>query len=297
MNIPKKPSQEKYQERMERVKDFVLHNLDEKFSLDKLAEVAGFSKFHFNRQFSVYTGMSSFQFVQLMRLKRASYQLAFNRETKIVEIAFDAQFSNHESFSRAFNKLIGQSPSEFRTSPNWDRWKRKFDRPIEFKQLESKEQIDMQINIVEFKATRVAKLEHRGNPDRVLESAGKFIEWRKQTKLSPVKSSNTYGVAYDDPSNTTAKDFRFDICGSVKGDVPENPQGIIAGEIPGGRCVVVRHLGSHDKMDDKIRYLYSEWLPASGEELRDFPCFFHYLNLIPEVQEHQLITDIYLPIK
>jgi len=46
-----------------------------------------------------------------------------------------------------------------------------------------------------------------------------------------------------------------------------------------------------------VRYLYGVWLPASGEELRDFPCFFHYVNLFPYVAEHELVTDIYLPLK
>lgn len=297
LNITKKPSQVKYQERMERVKDFVLHNMDEELTLDRLSQVAGFSKFHFNRQFSLFFGVSTFRFIQLIRLKRASYQLAFNRETKVIDIALDAQFANHESFSRAFNKLIGQSPTDFRANPNWQSWKQKFDRPNKFINVENREKTSMEIKTIEFKTTKVAKLQHRGNPNRVLESAGKFIEWRKQTKLSPIKSSDTYGVAYDDPGSTAAADFRFDICGSIEGSIPSNPQGVVADEIPAGRCAVVRHLGSHDMMDDKIRYLYNEWLPASGEELRDFPCFFHYLNLIPEVEEHQLITDIYLPIK
>ena len=44
-------------------------------------------------------------------------------------------------------------------------------------------------------------------------------------------------------------------------------------------------------------YLYREWLPTSGEDLRDFPLFFHYLNLIPETPEHELLTDVYLPLK
>jgi AraC family transcriptional regulator len=40
-----------------------------------------------------------------------------------------------------------------------------------------------------------------------------------------------------------------------------------------------------------------EWLPASGEELCDFPLFFHYLNLKSESPEPELITDTYLPLK
>ncbi|MHB1285572.1 MAG: GyrI-like domain-containing protein [Leptospirales bacterium] len=38
-------------------------------------------------------------------------------------------------------------------------------------------------------------------------------------------------------------------------------------------------------------------MPESGEDLRDFPLYFHYLNLITETPEHELITDIYLPLK
>ena len=111
-----------------------------------------------------------------------------------------------------------------------------------------------------------------------------------------MKSSNSYGIADDDPATTPANAFRFDLCGEVKEDVPENPQGVITKIIPAGRCARLRHFGSHQQMDDKIYYLYRDWLPQSGEQLRDFPCYFHYINLFPEVAEHQLITDIYLPL-
>jgi AraC family transcriptional regulator len=60
---------------------------------------------------------------------------------------------------------------------------------------------------------------------------------------------------------------------------------------------VIRHLGSHDRIGESATYLYREWLPGNGEELRDFPLFFHYLNLKSETREHELITDIYLPLK
>jgi AraC family transcriptional regulator len=155
----------------------------------------------------------------------------------------------------------------------------------------------MEVKIVEFPETQVALLEHRGAPERVKDSVLKFIEWRKQSGLSPVASSRTFGVAHDDPDQTEPERFRFDICASVDAPVPENPQGVVNGLIPGGRCAVVRHLGSHERMSESIYPLFREWLPQSGEELRDFPLFFQYLNLIPEVDEQELVTDIYLPLK
>lgn len=155
----------------------------------------------------------------------------------------------------------------------------------------------MDVGIIDFTETKVALLEHRGSPDRVLESAARFIQWRKETGFSPVKTSTTFGIPYNDPNIAEPKDFRFDICGSIDEDVPENVYGVTNGRIPGGRCAVVRHKGSHDAISESVYYLYREWLPDSGEELRDFPCYFHYLNLVPEVDECDLLTDIYLPLK
>ena len=43
--------------------------------------------------------------------------------------------------------------------------------------------------------------------------------------------------------------------------------------------------------------LYASWLPQSGEQLRDFPVFFHYIKRMPAVQEHEQVTDVYLPLR
>ena len=155
----------------------------------------------------------------------------------------------------------------------------------------------MQIAIIQFTETKVATLEHCGAVETLNDSVSTFIEWRKISQLSPVKTSNTYGLAYSDPKTTAPEKFRFDICGSIEVNVPDNSQGVITKIIPGGRCAVIRHFGSHEAMGDKIHYLYADWLPKSNEKLRDFPCMFHYLNLFPNVAENELITDIYLPLK
>jgi AraC family transcriptional regulator len=280
-----------YDDRIQRVCDYIYTNLGEDLSLEMLSKVADFSKYHFHRQFSEYTGLTVHKFIQLMRLKRASYQLVFAPHEQVIDIAIDAGFENPESFSRAFKKTFGQTPSQFRTAPDWLAWHERYRFHTQAKELH------MQIAITNFEAVKVAVLEHQGSPDLLNNSVAKFIEWRKASQLSPVKASNTYGIAYGDP-NTTKPDFRFDICGQVKKEVPANEQGVITKEIPAGRCALIRHLGSRDQaMDEKIYYLYGQWLPPSGEELRNFPLFFHYLNLFPEVPESELVTDIYLPLK
>ena len=280
-----------YAERFDKVFDYIGKHLDEELSVERLSQVANFSKYHFHRQFSEYAGITVSRYIRLMRLKRASYRLAFGEDTRIIEIALEAGFESPESFSRAFKNTFGQTPSQFRTSPAWQPWTERYRVPTRERRPA------MQVKIIDFEETRVAVLAHRGSPALVNDSARRFIEWRKWSRFSPVKTSRTFGIAYDDPQTTPPEQFRFDICGSVTEAVPDNPQGVTNKLIPGGRCAVVRHFGSHDRIGESARYLYREWLPRSGEELRDFPLFFHYLNLMPETPECDLVTDVCLPVK
>lgn len=281
-----------YEQRFNRVLDYIDAHLNESMSVEQLSKVANFSKFHFHRQFSQYTGTPVIAYIRMLRLKRASYRLVFHKHERVIDIALDAGFETQESFSRAFKHTYNQTPSQFRNEPKWTPWKE------QFRISPSVRRDDMDVIITDFNETKVAKLTHRGAPELVNNSAMKFIEWRKQSGFSPVTSSQTFGIAYDDPETTDPEDFIFDICGSVVREIPEdNVQGVVNGVITGGRCAVVRHLGSHDRIGESAHYLYREWLPGSGEELRDFPIWFHYLNFFPEVAEHELITDIYLPLK
>lgn len=282
---------EAYAQRFNRVFNHIDRHLDEPLSVETLSRVASFSRFHFQRQFSEFVGMSVTRYVQLMRLRRASYQLVFSEQRRVTDIALEAGFENPESFSRAFKKQFGQSPSQFRKQPAWQPWNERMQLPERVRSQ------TMEVRIVDFKETMVAVLEHQGSPALLNESVREFIDWRKNSGLSPVASSRTFGLVYSDPNTTEPEAFRFDICGEVEAPVPENPQGITTRQIPAGRCATVRHYGSTDRIEESVYYLYREWLPQSGEELRDIPLFFHYLKLMPETPEHELLTDVYLPLK
>jgi AraC family transcriptional regulator len=286
-----KKGTEAYAGRFSRVLNFIDQHLDEALPLRQLCRVAHFSEFHFHRQFSLYVGLTPSRYIQLARLRRASYRLAFNRLEPVIRIAHDCGFGRPESFSRAFKQAFGQSPSAFRKAPDWRTWS------ASFNPLPTRETLNMQVRIITAPTVRVATLEHRADPALLNESVQRFIAWRKESGLSPVASSQTYGIAYDDPKTVAPADFRFDICGSVLAPVPANGHGIINKAIPGGRCAVVRHEGSPDDIAGSVYYLYREWLPNSGEELRGFPIYFHYLNLKADTPEHELLTDVHLPLK
>jgi AraC family transcriptional regulator len=151
------------------------------------------------------------------------------------------------------------------------------------------------VQIVNFPETKVAALEHRGPPHLEHETARRLIEWRLENHLHPDKH-RSYGVHYTDPRTTAAADHRVDFCISVDHDIPSNAHGVVSKVIPGGRCAVVWHFGSRANVSAAF-YLYDVWLPKSGEMVRDFPVFFHYVNVGPYVRDHEMITDVYLPLR
>lgn len=280
-----------YAKRFERVFDYIDTHHAEPLSVERLSQVANFSKYHFHRQFSEYCGITVARYILLVRLRRASFRLAFNPLERIAAIALDAGFESPEAFSRAFKNTFDQTPSEFRKSPAWEAWTAHYQFPVP---VRSKA---MDVRIVNVNPIAVAVLEHRGDPALLNGSVARFMEWRKESGLSPVARSRTFGVPYNDPNKTPPAEFRFDICGSVHAPVPANRHGLITKAIPGGRCAMTRHLGSLDRISDTVYGLYRDWLPRSGEECRDFPVYFKYMNLKPETQEHALVTNVYLPLK
>lgn len=153
----------------------------------------------------------------------------------------------------------------------------------------------MQVEMVDFPETRVAVVEHRGPPRLEYESVKRLVAWRRENGLPPSPANRTYGLHYNDPRTVDPSEYRVDICVSVDAAVRPNPYGVIGRVIPACRCARARHVGSRANVK-AAAYLYEEWLPASGERPADLPVIFHYVNVGPDVQEHEMITDVYLPL-
>ena len=280
-----------YTQRFNAVLTYIDENLEGDLSLKTLSQVANFSTFHFHRQFTAFVGVPVSRYVQLMRLRRAAHRLAAAADHSVLEAALGAGFDSPEAFCRAFKRAVGMTPSAFRKAPNWQVWHAVFAIP-HFSRT-----IIMQVRIVEVPEVRVAALEHCGSPRLVSESVRRFIQWRMQSGQSPVASSRSFGIPYGNPDTTPADAFRFAICGEIHEAVEPNAFGVHERLMAGGRYVVVRHVGSPDHIGESIYPIYRDWLPASGEELRDQPLFFHYLSVYPPTPQDRWETDVYVPLR
>lgn len=295
-----KAALENYHARMRRVLDYIDRHLDEDLGLDVLSGVAAFSKYHFHRQFAATFGLSVHRYVQLVRLKRASHQLANGDAQSVTDIAMEAGYDAPDAFARAFRQRFGQSPSSFRRSPRWEPWLAAFGPLNKARnKLMPKTFSPDDVTIREVAPTRVAIFEHHGDPDTLDATIQRFIAWRKARGMSP-QTNPTFNIWYSERRPANPADYRMDLCIGLRADQPIDEETVKAGEIklgeiPGGRCAVLRVTGDTHNLEPAALYLYRDWLPESGEEMRDFPIYCQRFFL--EGPELGTAAELFLPLR
>lgn len=285
-----------YQDRMRRVLDYIDRHLDHDLDLDTVSGVAAFSKFHFHRQFTATFGLSVHRYVQLARMKRASHRLAYMDAHSVTDIAMDAGYDAPDAFARAFRQRFGQSPLSFRKSPDWEPWLAAFGPLDNARSKLMKTFTTDDVTIRDVPTTQVAIMEHRGDPATLPATIQRFIAWRKAAGLHP-RTNPTFNVWRSERRPAPPAVYSVDLCVGTDRPIEANGEDIKAGEIPGGRCAVLRVVGYTDNLEPAALYLYRNWLPASGEETRDFPIYCQRLSFFPEVREHETVAELFLPLK
>jgi AraC family transcriptional regulator len=181
-----KAALQNYHARMQRVLDHIDRHLDDDLDLDALSSVAAYSKYHFHRQFTATFGLSVHRYIQLARMKRASYRLAYADAQSVTEIAMDAGYDAPDAFARAFRQRFGQSPSSFQKSPHWEPWLAAFG-PLDNarSKLMQKTFTTDDVTIRNVLPTPVAIMQHRGDPATLGATIQRFIAWRRPPASTP----------------------------------------------------------------------------------------------------------------
>ena len=109
----KEQTRESYNDRLNRVFDYVYAHLEDDVSFDRLAEVACLSPYHWSRIYSAMRGETIAATIRRLRLQRAADRLA-NSDLEIGAIAARAGYSSTDTFGRAFKDAFGVSPAAYR---------------------------------------------------------------------------------------------------------------------------------------------------------------------------------------
>ena len=101
---------------VQRMQDYIEQNNAGEISLQDLARASLFSPWYAYRLFRSYLGLTPAEYIRKYRLTQAAEQLRSGK-VKVIDAAYNAGFSNVDTFTRAFYREFGLKPSDYRKSP------------------------------------------------------------------------------------------------------------------------------------------------------------------------------------
>lgn len=274
-----------YERRLLRVIEYIHDNPAGDLSLDRLADVAAMSRFHWHRVFHAMTGETCAAAVRRIRLHLAAVWLV-QKDWPIAEVAKRSGYPNLQSFTRIFSDGFGVSPGAFRQRgelPRSGDAHSKGGYPV------------FPIEIQTQPARRLAALHHQG----AYTDIGKAFEQVSAVFTSRglwEHATGMIGVYYDDPDAVPEADLKS-VAGVVVGDELAMAPPLEDVRLPEGRYAIMHYKGPYSGLAAAYRHMYGEWLPKSGEDTGDHPPFEIYLNSPAEVAPDELLTDVCVPLR
>src|SRR5262245_18673731 len=101
--------------RLHAVLEYIEEHLDAAPTLAEIAAMVGLNPYHFARQFKAATGLPPHQYVITRRVEQAKHLLRGGTDLSLAEVALRVGFYDQSQFSHHFKRLVGVTPSQFRT--------------------------------------------------------------------------------------------------------------------------------------------------------------------------------------
>lgn len=98
---------------MNHVLKYIEEHLEESLNIKRLAEIAGYSEYHFIRMFKRYTNETVMEYVCRRRLIRVCEDILLGM--RIIDVAIKYGWQSHSAFSKSFNREFGFPPSLLKT--------------------------------------------------------------------------------------------------------------------------------------------------------------------------------------
>jgi AraC family transcriptional regulator len=271
-----------YQRRVGRVIQHLEQHLDDDLSLAELAEVASFSPCHFHRVFRALTGEGVAERVRRLRLERAAARLRHTSRS-ILEIALEAGYQAHESFTRAFEAAFHTSPSHYRAE-------RSFMAPSSA----AGEPPETPARVERLGPLHAIRLRHNGPYGDVGQTFERLAAWAGAHGLFGPWTQGL-GISYDDPEVTPPEHLRYDAAFTVPHAVLGEGefQGV---ELPARDYAAAIHQGPYSGLAITYAGLIRWWLRHGGGELSDAPALEFYLNQPGHTAPESLLTKICLAV-
>jgi len=271
--------------------NYIEETLSTSFRLERAAQIACCSVFHYQRMFSYIAGIPLGEYIRRRKMTEAAFDL-IHSGMKVIDAGLKYGYDSPTAFNRAFQSVHGVSPAGARA----EGVSLKAYPRISFK-ISIRGDAEMNYKIETKEAFRIvgAKRSYVMDVESNFEEIPKFWNEQAQAGLIPrlctLMDHPPYGIL-GVCTCMEGKDFDYYI--AVASSCPA-PEGLDIYEVPACTWAIFECIGAMPKAIQELQSrIVSEWLPGSGYEYADAPDIEVYSEGDQRLPNYR--SEVWLPI-
>lgn len=244
-----------WSEVISRAIDYIENNLTNDITIEDISNYSYISSFYFQKGFSIICGYGLSEYIRNRKLSCAGYEV-LNTDNKIIDIALKYGYDSPDSFTKAFTRFHGSTPTEVRRGG-----KIKEFAPLKIN-LSLKGGYTMEYKIEEKESFKVVGLKGNFKYETANQDIPKM--WKKFfMKTTFTKINPKYAVNFDANMGCDVFDY---IIGDDYNEDLKLPKDFEIIEIPKFTWAIFSCIGpSSVKMPEINEKIFTEWLPNSND--------------------------------
>jgi len=285
-----------YSKKINAVVNYILKNVNNELTLSKLADIANYSPFHFQKVFKQVSGETPKQFIIRIRLENSAHCLISHFNKSIKDIALDSGFASPATFSRAFKNYFGITADALRKLP--PKKHMAIRRSISARQntpifLNKYDEVywrkNLKVTVNKISSFRVAFLNASlSDTKKVQDSFKKVIQLAHANNVL-VSDTKFVGII-----NPHARLYQTAISFPYNQAIPKDMN---TTEIDEGKYAVCKITGDTLQIFHAFHSLHENWLPKSTYRIKDHFAF-ELLSQNPLTKSYsKIVRELYIPVE
>lgn len=271
--------------------NYMEEHLEDEIDLDRVAQIACCSAFHFQRMFSYIADVPFSEYIRRRKMTKAAFDLQ-NSSERIIDIALKYGYESPTAFNRAFKNIHGIAPSAARAKGVT----LKAYPPISFK-ITIKGDTEMDYRIEKKGAFKIVGVKQHYSMSIEESMINVPLFWQKTAQSGVIPKLCT--LMNKEPSGIlgvstcmNGKDFDYYIAVASN---REKPADMVDYIVPESLWAIFECIGAMpDAIQTLQKRIVSEWLPNSGYEYANAPDIEVYFEGNQQADDYK--CEVWLPI-